>query len=51
MPFFFSSSARTQRVMQRLFDIADLNQLDMPASYWRAPQNNPPSVFSAPALG
>ena len=48
MPFFFSSSTRTQGVMQRLFGIADLSQLDMPMSYWRAPQNNPPSVFSTP---
>jgi anaerobic magnesium-protoporphyrin IX monomethyl ester cyclase len=50
MPFFYSSSARTQRVMQQLFGIADLNQLDMPVSYWRAPQNNPPSVFAATAF-
>lgn len=50
MPFFFSSSARTERVLQRLFGIADLAQLNMPASYWRAPQNNPPSVHRAAAF-
>lgn len=47
MPFFFSTAPRTQRVMQRLFRIDDLSQLDMPMNYWRAPQNNPPAVLAA----
>jgi radical SAM superfamily enzyme YgiQ (UPF0313 family) len=49
MPFFFSSSARTGQSLRQLYGSADLNQLDMPVSYWRAPHNNPPSVLSGPA--
>lgn len=47
MPFFFSSAARTRRVMLRLFGIKEINQLQMPSNYWRAPQNNPPAALAA----
>jgi anaerobic magnesium-protoporphyrin IX monomethyl ester cyclase len=46
MPFFFSSAAGLGKSLQRLFGSADLQQLDMPVSYWRAPHNNPPRALA-----
>jgi hypothetical protein len=50
MPFFFSSTARTGQPLQQLFGSADLQELDMPSSYWRAPHDNPPTALSGPLL-
>jgi magnesium-protoporphyrin IX monomethyl ester (oxidative) cyclase len=46
MPFFRASSAGATRMMKKFIGVAESVDIGVPASYWRAPVNNPPPVLA-----